>query len=117
MCVQLHVLRMTLGKIPTALELGPHDFGGSLNTIFYLFCILWYFRAVGRGQAIQFLGWKILAAPSWHKPPPSGSQGEKGAYCPGSLLRGGERPPLCCPFIPGIATWFQGQAVVSTVGQ
>jgi hypothetical protein len=46
MCAQLHVLRMILGKIPTAVELGPCDFGGSLNPVVHLFCILWYFRAV-----------------------------------------------------------------------
>lgn len=63
-CIQLHVLRMTLGKIPVALKLGPHGLGGSLNTIVHSFCILWYFRAVGRCQAAQLLGWKILAAPS-----------------------------------------------------
>lgn len=71
--------QMFLGKSPMALQLGPHDFGGSLNTIVHLFSILWYLRAVGRGQAAQFLGWKILAAPSWQEPPPP-APGEKGRY-------------------------------------
>lgn len=46
MCAQLHVLRTILEKIPMAVELGPCDFGGSLNPVVHLFCMLWYFRAV-----------------------------------------------------------------------